>query len=108
MDYSDSPWFFLDLSSKISITDAKREETREVLQKHARHVYDLMWGAFEGKKIEGSYWRSWYKYPSIRVGLESRNALSWSNYDWDILGPGTNYENAKLSEFHFTPDDDDY
>ena len=111
MDHEGSPSFFLDTFGsfrKISISDADKQETQEVLQEHARQVYNVMWGSFEGKKIEGSYYRSWYQYPSLRVGFESRHLLSWRNYDWDILGPGTNYDNAEVSSFRFTPDDDDY
>jgi hypothetical protein len=108
MDYDKTPLFFTDLVTKISITSEVREATRDVLREHGRFVYDLVWQTFNGKKIRGCYYRSWYKYPTIQAGFESRQHLSWQNYHWEILGPGTIYENSKVTEFHFTPDKDDY
>lgn len=33
-----------------------------------------------GKKIQGGFYREWYKYPNLKLDLQSIQALTWVNY----------------------------
>lgn len=95
--------FFDDLESRISITPEMKVATITKLKDHAKLVYDLTAKTLPGKKLLGGYYTSWYKYPTIREGFQSRRYLSWQNYDGDAL---TMYADAKLSTFRFDPNID--
>jgi hypothetical protein len=99
--------YFLDLDTKNNIKAEDRAASLATLRAHARTVYDVAAKAFPGTKIQGQYYRSWYEYPSIQVGFEARQYLTWQNYNDNLLGSGNTYERATLSTFHFEPMWDD-
>lgn len=99
--------FFLDLSTKNNISAADKQASISRLREHAKTVYDVATGVFPNKKITGQYYDSWYKYPTLQVGFEARNYLTWQNYDDNLLGSGDPYSNATLTTFHFEPRWDD-
>lgn len=100
--------YFLDMTTKVGITAEDKAASLSVLRDHARKVHNVAAGAFPGAKITGSYYRSWYQYPSLQVGFEARRALTWQNYDDNLLGAGDPYARATLSSFRFEPSWDDY
>lgn len=99
--------YFLDLDTKVGISGADKQASIDQLRQQARSVYAAAAAAFPGKKIKGEYYDSWYKYPSLQVGYETRRYLSWQNYEDNLLGPSDTYANATLTDFHFEPKWDD-
>lgn len=45
-----------------------------------------------GKKFWGCYYNSWYKYPSIKVGLEAEYYCNWTNYDTEYDSDNAYYD----------------
>lgn len=107
MRYGNSMLFY-DLAYKIGIDASAKSATIQALRSHAKRVYEVIHEAQPAKKIEGCYYDSWYRYPNIRVDLQTRMYLSWANYvEGDILAAGTTYDKARLTQFHWTPSLDD-
>jgi hypothetical protein len=77
--------FFVDLESKVGITPQIRSQSISALKDHARTVYEVAAQAFRGQKIMGNYYDSWYKYPSLQVGFEARQYLTFQNYTVDLF-----------------------
>ncbi|MNW16931.1 hypothetical protein D3C71_2159510 [compost metagenome] len=60
--------------------------------------------AAPNKKIQGNYYKSWYRYPNLRVDLITRTYFTWQNYTGNVA---TSYDNAIIGEFHWNPQIDD-
>lgn len=97
------------LEHSLTAPPGGREESIRILKDHSRQIYEVAAKSLPSKKIKGYFIRTWYDYPSIRVGYNLESHFSWQNYDskdgiFGELGPGA-YVNATLSQFHFTSDD---
>lgn len=105
--YSFSP-LSLDYSTKIS--DKDKNETIELLKEHQRKIAKLAMEVFPNKKMEGSYYRGWYKYAYIKMDWKSTDFFSWNNYDRideDYFGKNA-YYNTDITGFKWTSENDDY
>lgn len=91
--------FFWNKLNDIQFTSAQRTLARQQLkdfqEKLARDIIKLM----PTKKLYGGYYTSWYRYPHIYEGFESRSYYTWKNIDVDPYGYGDVYDNAKITGF---------
>lgn len=105
----ESTSIFYDMENKINVSKKDIDDTENILKSHAKNIYDIISIARSGKKIQGSYYRGWYKYPNLKIGHESEYRYSWQNFvKTGDFSPDKVYENAKLTTFHFTPEEDGY
>lgn len=100
--------FFLDMTTKNTVTAEQKAATVKILKDLSENVYKATAQVFPGKKVQGGFYYGWYKYPSIQAGYTSRRALTWQNYDDNLLASGEPYSRATLSTFHYEPRWDDY
>lgn len=99
-----------ELEDSIRISNKDKEETIELLKEHQKKIAKLSIDVFKDKKIRGSYYDGWYRYPSLRLDWQSIEFFSWNNYDKideDYFGYDR-YYNTEVTDFHWTPEDDDY
>lgn len=98
------------LESSIKVSSKDREKTIELLKEHQRKIAKLAIDSFPDKKIQGSYYDGWYRYPNLKLDWVSRDFFSWNNYDEideDYRG-FDDYYNTEVTDFKWTPEDDDY
>lgn len=108
------PWY--SLTHSITHSEEEKEETLHIFQEFQKSIYEVASELFPDKKLCGGYYYSWYKYPYLQVGYESERALSWTNYNGDILFPddntgyksGENYYLTNITQFHWSTRWDDY
>lgn len=99
--------FFVDLQTKVGISAQTKADTVAKLKSHAKLTYRIVEKAFPGQKILGQYYDSWYKYPTIRSGFETRKYFTFQNYSLDKRDPMNLYGNARLTQFFWNPSMDD-
>jgi len=54
---------------------------RNELEAHQENLAKAVIAAMPNKKFYGGYYDSWYKYPNLRLDLQTRQYYSWENYD---------------------------
>ncbi len=111
-DISDSPYSLAYFSptlmeSSIKISDADKEETKELLKDFQREIAEVCIQVFPSKKIKGEYYDSWYRYPNLKVDLITCKYCSWSNYNSIDEDEYPDYENTEVTSFHWDDDYDD-
>ncbi|QSQ10499.1 hypothetical protein H0A61_02907 [Koleobacter methoxysyntrophicus] len=94
-----------DLKYSIKISDKDKKKTIELLKEFQKEIAEIAFKALPGKKIMGGFYSGFYKYPSIKVGYESIRFLTWVNYNASLDGE---YSDAKVTEFHWYDELDDY
>lgn len=81
------------------------EQKREIVQAW-QSIQEMVYAAanenLSGKRVLGGFYYSYYKYPNLKVGLESTRFLTWKNHTVDIdwLQP----ENAVITDDVFNWD----
>ncbi|WP_155987906.1 hypothetical protein [Gorillibacterium massiliense] len=88
----------------ISVSNEQRSATITELQNHMESLAKATIKAAPGKKMMGQYYKSWYRYPTLKVDLVSYHYFTWKNYSGDII---MNYENATLGDFRWNSFTDD-
>lgn len=77
-------------------TTQEKQKLKTQLKDHMKEIGKAAIKAMPNKKLTGSYHDSWYEYPSIQMGLITRNYYTWTNYDEpDLLGDISPYEQTK-------------
>ena len=67
-----------------------------------RNIGETVIKKMPDKKFYGGYYDSWYRYPNLRVDLQTRRYYSWTNYDEpNILSNKSEYEQTKPSKFRW-------
>lgn len=105
VNYDSYLGLFSDIEHSIKYTDAQKNEAKRNLKEHMNNIANDLIGKMPSKKITGKYICSWYKYPNIREGYESRTAYTWKNYSGDILSM---YSEAKKGSFQWDSEYDDF
>jgi len=90
----------LGVSNKISteVANAVASELRAHQETLARAAMALM----PNIKLTGGYYREYYDYPTISSGLHINTYCSWANFAPTKYG--TNYTEAEIAAFIWTPD----
>ena len=97
-----------DIQYSILYSDEQKAETIRILSDVQKLVARDVSVCLPGKKVQGGYYTSYYRYPNSKVGHESIDFLSWKNYsDSSPYGYGSYYD-TYLDAFHWTPETDDY
>lgn len=99
---SNLSWY--DFKYSLSIDKDDLAETLSMLRDYQKSIYDAAFECAEGAKIQGGFFSSYYKYPSINEGYTSTRVYSWKNFN-SIL---SNYDDVKYTGFEWTPQYDDY
>ncbi|MBZ4664455.1 MAG: hypothetical protein JG776_2173 [Caloramator sp.] len=102
--------FFEGAMTSIKYTDKQKNQLRQELKNHQENLAKAVISAMPNKKFYGGYYDSWYKYPNLKIDLQTRRYYSWTNYDEpDILNVDINdiYNSTKPSIFRWYPDIDD-
>lgn len=99
---SNLSWY--DFKYSLDIDKDNLAQTLSMLKEYQKSVYDAAFECAEGAKMQGSFFSSYYKYPSISEGYTSTRVYSWKNFD-SIL---SNYDDVKYTGFEWTPQYDDY
>ena len=99
-----------DLKYSMLYTEEQKRNTIEKMRLLQKQIYEIVDLRFPNSKFVGSFYHSYYKYPSIQEGYESIRFMTWANYT--TLNPlellvGDYYE-AKLSGFRWDDTYDDY
>ncbi|WP_243355857.1 copper amine oxidase N-terminal domain-containing protein [Bacillus litorisediminis] len=95
---------FYDVKYSNKYDDETKAAVKEQLKEHQRKIAEDSIAALPEKKLEGGYFDSWYRYPSLRVDLITRRYYSWKNHDGDYLD---GYDDAKITEFQWDDSIDD-
>ena len=94
--------FFGGAMGNISYTTEQKNTLRQQLKDFQEKLAKSIILVAPTKKFLGGYYDSWYRYPSLKVDLQSRRYYSWINYNdtrpSDIM---QTYESSKLSEFRW-------
>ncbi|WP_139084725.1 stalk domain-containing protein [Bacillus sp. FJAT-27264] len=72
---------YYDLQYGNSITEEQRKLTFQQLKDHQEKIGLTLTALYPNVKFTGSYYESWYKYPHLKVGFNSKSLYEWSNYD---------------------------
>lgn len=102
--------FFFDLTYSNKLTKDQKEKVKEELKEHQEMLAKAVINTMPNKKIKGSYHDSWWKYPNLKMDLQTRDYYSWSNFDEPSYldqNFSDTYEIAKPSTFRWTPEKDD-
>lgn len=94
------------MESSIKISDSDKEKTKELLKDFQKEIAEVCIKVFPNKKITGEYYDSWYRYPNLKVDLITRKYCSWSNYDLIDEDEFPDYENTKVTDFHWDDQED--
>ncbi|MDF2892528.1 MAG: hypothetical protein K0R80_2895 [Clostridia bacterium] len=95
--------FFGGAMSNIKYTDEQKNLLRQQLKGHQESLARAVIAAMPTKKFYGGYYDSWYKYPTLKVDLQTRYYYSWTNYDQPDMSGDINqiYNKAKPSQFRW-------
>jgi len=97
---------YYDLKYSITVSQQDKEETIEILRNFSKNIYLITASACPDKKIYGGFFDSWYKYPNLKVGLETNRAFTWKNFTGDVFGE--DYSSSNKTNFQWYSDYDDY
>lgn len=97
--------FFYDLRYSNKVTTEMNHVVCQELKNHQEKLARTAIAAMPDKKMQGCYFDSWYKYPTIQVDLIMRIYYTWINYS--PTSYDTTYEQAKVSGFSWYPLIDD-
>lgn len=87
-------------SNKYSVQE--KEELKRQLKAHMEQIGRATINVMPDKKLTGSYYSFYYKYPTIREGYTSTRYYTWNNYgDYDMLSNVSAYEQTKPSDFRW-------
>lgn len=98
------PSFFNTVEFGNTITEIQRETVKSELKNHMESLGRALIKAAPSKKLYGNYYRSWYRYPNIKVDLITRTYFTWQNFDGDIT---TDYRKSSISSFRWNDSIDD-
>jgi len=96
------------LDTSLEITSSQKSDTISLLKNNQKNIYSVASASFPKYKMEGSLYYSWYDYPTINEGFHSLDCFSWENYKINYSSSKPAYYTSYLTEFHWTPDMDDY
>jgi hypothetical protein len=101
--------FFYDLKYSNKYTEEQTSKVKQQLKAHQESIARSLISNMPNIKFKGSYSHTWYKYPSIKEGFQSRNYYSWQNYDDADLYCDFDkvYSSTKVSTFRWCPALDD-
>jgi len=102
--------FFEGAMISIKYTNEQKDKLRQELKDHQEKLAKAVITAMPNKKFYGCYYKSWYKYPNLKIDLQTRQYYSWTNYDEpDILNIDVKdiYNSTKPSTFRWYPIIDD-
>jgi len=97
--------FFFDLKYSNTITTQMNHVVCAELKQFQERLARAASAAMPNKKMEGGYYDSYYRYPSLQLDLVAFYCYSWLNYSPASFG--THYEDAKVSQFSWDPGIDD-
>lgn len=90
--------FFFDVKYSNKISSEMRTKVKQELKDHQERIGRAVVQAMPNKKFDGGYYDSWYKYPNLKIDLQTRKYYSWNNYDGSLID---GYENTKPSTFRW-------
>lgn len=96
------------ISDSISVSQEDKDKTIEILKNNMLKVYEECIKETPNKKIQGSYFNSWYEYPHLKVGYKEVRTLSWKNYEnnYDINSKA--YNGSTICGFKWNTGNDLY
>ena len=98
--------FFYELTYSNKITDEQRSLVKNELKIFSEKIGISLIEKLPSKKIYGGYYYSWYKYPTSKIDLITRQYFSWTNYD-DVGYVANSYSATKPSTFRWFESNDD-
>lgn len=93
--------FFEGAMSSTKYTREQKDTLFNQLKEHQKNLAEAVISKMSNKKFYGGYYDSWYKYPNLRVDLQTRRYLSWTNYDQAPLLEFDEYYATKPSTFRW-------
>lgn len=87
------------LSNKY--TKEQKNLLNQQLKEHQEKLAKDVINAMPNKKFIGGYYDSWYRYPNLRVDLQSRRYFSWTNYNEVDFLEKDKYSTTKASNFRW-------
>lgn len=94
-----------DIIRSIKYTQEDKNKTKQLLRDFQKNIAEICFKTLPEKKFQGGFYHSWYTYPNIKVDLNTRSFLSWSNFDSNA---NSDYYKSKLSTFRWNTAFDDY
>lgn len=88
--------FFFDVKYSNKISSDVKAKVKQELKDHQERLARAVIQAMPNKKFDGGYYDSWYKYPNLKIDLQTRHYYSWNNYEGRLID---GYENTKPSTF---------
>jgi len=73
--------FFLEVQTSIEHSSDVKNKVKEELRNYQYEIAQDLIKKIPDKKIYCGYYKSWYRYPSLKVDLISRRYYTWKNYD---------------------------
>lgn len=74
--------FFGGAMNSIKYTTEQKQTLYNQLKAHQEKLGRSVIAAMPDKKFYGGYYDSWYKYPTLKVDLQTRRYFSWTNYEY--------------------------
>ena len=102
-----------DIKYSNQYTDSQKSEMKKILKSIQENVAMDIFKYLPGKKVMGGYHTSFFNYPTLNLGYEATNFLSWENYttlSYTDSGYSIDrvYQNAKVDRLHWIKYLDDY
>lgn len=82
-------------------TTEEKQQLKKQLKDHMEKIGKAAIKVMPNKKLTGSYYSFYYKYPSIKEGYTSSNYYTWISYNEPEINDLNVYEKTKLSEFQW-------
>ncbi|MDP3879138.1 MAG: hypothetical protein Q8Q07_02380, partial [Dehalococcoidales bacterium] len=95
VDYDST--FFYDLQYSNTISTEMNNKVAEELRAHQEKLAKAVIEKMSNTKFYGGYYKSWYRYPNLKVDLITRHYYSWVNYNPPSIL--TKYESANVTGF---------
>lgn len=105
VNYDSNYFDLLKYSNKYS-EEQKREVFKQLRDFQEKLAKDII-SRSPDKKLYGGYYKSWYRYPNLKVDLITRRYFSWTNYDTPSSPDNNAYNSAKPSTFRWDSSIDD-
>lgn len=99
--------FFSDLKISNQWTDADRAKVKQELRDFTEKMGKDIVSKMPNKKITGGFYKSWYRYPNLRIDLITRQYFTWQNYDEPDYLSSDKYSQVKPSVFRWNEHLDD-
>jgi len=92
--------FIYDIKYSNKISENQRLTVKSELREYQKQLGETVIKLMSDKKITGGYYQSWYKYPNLKIDLQTWRFYTWNNHtNYNILVDTNPYNKTKINGF---------